>query len=518
MNEFSFAALKPQRTAALPLARRGDFSLGQAKVRPSLRTVEGPLGSAKGEPRVIQVLVALADAQGGVLSREELLQLCWDGRIVGDDAINRAIGEVRRIAATTGAGFEVETVPRIGYRITGVDWGGTPAETGVGPRRIDRRVVLGGAAATVAAVAGAGFLAARRSDAQVSALIERGKKLRASGMPGSRGMAKALFRKATEIDPTRAEAWGWIAVTNGNSDEESNADDEARLAAERAIALDPREPNARAALTFLRRDLDDWISYENGLLAILRDAPDCAPALGYLTLFLQSVGRCRDSLASNERAIALEPFSPQHQARRALKHWIFGRIADADKVADRLLQLSPRNSTAWNARLIIYAFTGRPLAALALLDDVASRPATLKSPSIEAWRSSLTALATGARNDIDRAIAVNTRAATLAPGLAANAIMAFSSLGQLDAAYEVADGLLTNRGPLVQRAREVARTNALYSSPVWGRTQFLFIPAIAAFRADARFTDLCRRMGHIEYWRRRGIWPDAFVRGSLYPG
>src|SRR6476620_5418244 len=99
VNDLPFPLSDSIHVALQPLVRRADFQLGHATVRPSLRTVEGPQGGAKGEPRVIQVLVALADAQGRVLSRDDLLRLCWDGRIVGDDAINRAIAEVRRIVA-----------------------------------------------------------------------------------------------------------------------------------------------------------------------------------------------------------------------------------------------------------------------------------------------------------------------------------------------------------------------------------------------------------------------------------
>ena len=42
------------------------------------------------DPRVMQVLVALTGAAGKVLSRDDLIALCWDGRIVGDNAINRS--------------------------------------------------------------------------------------------------------------------------------------------------------------------------------------------------------------------------------------------------------------------------------------------------------------------------------------------------------------------------------------------------------------------------------------------
>lgn len=51
---------------AVHLASREDFSLGRASIRPSLRTVEGPSGSFVIEPRVMQVLVAFADANGAV--------------------------------------------------------------------------------------------------------------------------------------------------------------------------------------------------------------------------------------------------------------------------------------------------------------------------------------------------------------------------------------------------------------------------------------------------------------------
>ena len=101
------------------LARRPDFQLGSAIVRPSMRTVEGPGGSVTTEPRVMQVLLAFADAGGAVLTRDDLLRTCWKGMFVGDDSINRAIAEVRRIARETGAGFGIETIPRIGYRLTG---------------------------------------------------------------------------------------------------------------------------------------------------------------------------------------------------------------------------------------------------------------------------------------------------------------------------------------------------------------------------------------------------------------
>ncbi|HEY3888964.1 MAG TPA: winged helix-turn-helix domain-containing protein [Caulobacteraceae bacterium] len=101
------------------LARESDFRVGALLVRPSLR--EACAGQRRHvlEPRVMQVLVALARMDGQVISRDELIEACWGGRIVGEDAINRCIGRLRRLAETFDNCFAIDTVARVGYRLTG---------------------------------------------------------------------------------------------------------------------------------------------------------------------------------------------------------------------------------------------------------------------------------------------------------------------------------------------------------------------------------------------------------------
>ena len=53
------------------LADEEDFQLGEIWVRPSLREIEAGGTRESLEPRVMQVLVALARANGAVLSRDE---------------------------------------------------------------------------------------------------------------------------------------------------------------------------------------------------------------------------------------------------------------------------------------------------------------------------------------------------------------------------------------------------------------------------------------------------------------
>jgi DNA-binding winged helix-turn-helix (wHTH) protein/tetratricopeptide (TPR) repeat protein len=116
------------------LANEPAFAVGGLRVIPALRTVERVDGRREVlEPRVMQVLVALVSAGGAVLSRHDLVERCWAGRIVGDDAINRVMSRLRRVGETIGAGaFRVETVTKVGYRlIVGDSVGGTAHGPGV---------------------------------------------------------------------------------------------------------------------------------------------------------------------------------------------------------------------------------------------------------------------------------------------------------------------------------------------------------------------------------------------------
>jgi len=113
----------PPMKADLPpttidLAREAPFRLGLGEVRPATREVVWRDQREAVEPRVMQVLVALHRADGAVVSRDDLIRDCWNGRIVGDDAINRCIVQLRRLAERVG-GFSVETIPRVGYRLAG---------------------------------------------------------------------------------------------------------------------------------------------------------------------------------------------------------------------------------------------------------------------------------------------------------------------------------------------------------------------------------------------------------------
>src|SRR5579875_1887201 len=107
------------RRQRVSLAGEPSRRLGPLTIEPAVRRVVHDDGREEFvEPRVMQVLLALLRADGATLSRDELVFACWDGRIVGDDAINRVLSRLRRIAEGIGENsFRIETLTRVGYRL-----------------------------------------------------------------------------------------------------------------------------------------------------------------------------------------------------------------------------------------------------------------------------------------------------------------------------------------------------------------------------------------------------------------
>jgi DNA-binding winged helix-turn-helix (wHTH) protein/tetratricopeptide (TPR) repeat protein len=151
---------------AVDLARESDFELGSLTVRPPVRQVESAGRSDTLEPRIMQVLVLLARRRGEVVSRDDLLETCWSGMVVGEDSLNRCIYKLRKLGETTSA-FTVETIAKVGYRLTVLPDTSAPQTTadpaGANPPRIRRLVVLSAAVLVVVLAAVAAMLATRNS-------------------------------------------------------------------------------------------------------------------------------------------------------------------------------------------------------------------------------------------------------------------------------------------------------------------------------------------------------------------
>lgn len=118
------------------LARERDFVLGPLSVRPSHRQVEAAGRERIIQPRVMQVLVALVTSTSEVVSRRELMERCWTGLTVTDDAVDRCIAQLRALTALwREPPYEILTIPGVGYQLQPAQAEGSPAAS---PRRARR--------------------------------------------------------------------------------------------------------------------------------------------------------------------------------------------------------------------------------------------------------------------------------------------------------------------------------------------------------------------------------------------
>jgi DNA-binding winged helix-turn-helix (wHTH) protein len=74
----------------------GEFRVGPSLVQPSLNSIIHNGKTARLEPKVMEVLVYLAEHQGQVVSKERLMRAVWAETFVSDDVLTRCISELRR--------------------------------------------------------------------------------------------------------------------------------------------------------------------------------------------------------------------------------------------------------------------------------------------------------------------------------------------------------------------------------------------------------------------------------------
>lgn len=100
------------------LAGRTRFRVGALLVQPDrlVVTVDGNEHSL--EPRVFEVLVALAEHAGEVVSAEQLLIEVWRGTYYGDNPVHKAIAQIRRVIGDdVRTPRYIETIRKRGYRL-----------------------------------------------------------------------------------------------------------------------------------------------------------------------------------------------------------------------------------------------------------------------------------------------------------------------------------------------------------------------------------------------------------------
>lgn len=94
------------------------FRIGECLVQPRQNRIARGDAEAHVEPRVMDVLVCLAEHAGAVVSRETLNRQVWGNVVVTDQAVTNCISELRHhLGDDRSANRIIETVPKRGYRL-----------------------------------------------------------------------------------------------------------------------------------------------------------------------------------------------------------------------------------------------------------------------------------------------------------------------------------------------------------------------------------------------------------------
>jgi DNA-binding winged helix-turn-helix (wHTH) protein len=507
------AMLATQQSDAIRLAGEPPFCLGSLAVTPALRQVMWNGESRTIEPRVMQVLVALAREPGAIVSRDSLVERCWEGRIVGENAIQRVISLLRHLAAASGA-FEVETITKVGYRLKIQDAPRTaptavaPAESAPQPRPT-RRDVLIGAGAALAGSAGLAWLvlpSAARREAQ---------RLHAAGLAiqrrdSSSGLSQAVsfFERAAAADPSFAPAWADLAYARFElldymaEDEQEPTMAQIRHAAGRALSLDPGNRQAVLTLALIRPNFRNRIVVHREVGAALRRLPNEPQLHERMGVLHMDTGRMRAAEAEFRWLVAREPLVPGHQVQLARAIWYGGDPPRAGALLGRARQLWPVNPRVWLAEFDFRLLTGRARAALAMTEASTLGLGGQSPLSPDVGIATARALASG--DAADRNEAVRTIVAARQRNRVGSFIV-IPYLVALGATEEAWQAVYTYH---FGRRDPTSGERLPLPAIAWRRTDILYAPATASLRGDPRFPKLTAALGLDAYWRATGTRPD----------
>ena len=501
----------------IDLAHELDFTIGPLNVHPSTRELSRCSERHVIEPRVMQVLVALCRAEGAVVSKDDLAMSCWEGRVVGEDAINRVISRLRRASEGIGQGvFLVETVTRVGYRLRFKGNATAFAANGILPTAtlgltVKRRTVIAGGSLALFGAASSWLLYRNSSSVpfDLANLIDRAGSALDYNTPEQNDAAVAIMKETAQRYPDRAEAWGRLAVAyrqqglNRRRGDAADMLDRIQAAARRAIEIDPRNEDG-AVVIALGNGLwyTSYLEYDRRTQDVLTRFPDHTIARRSRASFLFETGQIRASIKTGAPMVDTSLPLPAVTSH-AIKLWCAGRIDDADTLLDTLIARWPRHFSVWASRYKFLMFSGNLNEAENMLSEA---PVGLDEIDFQIWAAQTIAIQTSKAADIKVALGLFDSVASTIMTKAQEAASFASAIKMIDAAFTYLELYYVSGEPIQAFRNQLFAKDLLPHSGVM--TSFLFEPPMKTARANWRFDALTAQLGLREYWKHAGVQPD----------
>jgi DNA-binding winged helix-turn-helix (wHTH) protein/uncharacterized protein HemY len=282
-------------------------------------------------PKAYDVLVALVQQRGRLVTKDELLKRLWPGSFVEEGSLNVYVSALRKaLGEDARRPAYIETVARSGYRFIAAvrcDPAEEKPEKSFAPSATTRPV-------------------------EVYELVGRGRSHLLSGSVFELQAAVDAFRSAIEIDPTYAPAHAGLArarcvQATFRVVPYQEAFTEAKAYALRALAMDSASADAQVALgTVLFLSEWDWKAAERSLQRALEINPDHTEALLQYGALQEALGRFDEGLRCKQQALARDPRSPGVLVQIAISYWHQRKYDDTLVWARRALEVDPKHGLA----------------------------------------------------------------------------------------------------------------------------------------------------------------------------
>lgn len=314
----------------------------------------------------MEVLVHLAERQGEVVSKEELLAALWDEDFVTEYALWRCIAQLRRaLGDDSKAPVYIETRHRLGYRllpeVVRLDAASEPAS----PSRASAsspgpvRRWWWGLAAGVAAVAAIASIALwpmdreERAEPSEASAPATSSELVLSGLErlerhtwSDTARAIELLERAVDLNSRSAAAHAALANAYASNWDRYAATlhdrrwvDAALEAAEHAVALDPELADAHVALGNAYSSKGHPDEAANAYRRALELEPEHPRALDRLAIASYRLGRLDQAVELETRALTGEPSNPVFASNLGSFYLLLGDLGRARRLSRRALEL-----------------------------------------------------------------------------------------------------------------------------------------------------------------------------------
>ncbi len=279
-------------------------------------------------PKAYDVLVALVQQRGHLVTKDELLKSIWPESFVEEGGLTVHMSALRKaLGEDAHRPIYIETVARSGYRF-------------IAAVRFDSEDENSFASSAVA------------RPVELYELVGRGRSHLLSDSFFELPAAVDAFRSAIEIDPTYAPAHAGLArarcvLAASHAVPHQEAFAEAKASALRALAMDSASADAQVALgTVLFLSEWDWTAAERSLQRALEINPDHTEALLQYGSLQEALGRLDDGLRCKQQALARDPRSPGVLVQIAISYWHQRKYDDALVWAQRVIDVNPKHAQA----------------------------------------------------------------------------------------------------------------------------------------------------------------------------